>query len=88
MNKDSLLAAVILHSFPDASPGDFHSCTCETEGPLLKWLEFNHWTVLLQPRRAEMSQNKPSEEAAEQHYSASGEAIAVGPQVAHTRREQ
>lgn len=35
------------------------------EGPLLKWLEFNHWTVLLQPKIDEMSQNKPSADAAE-----------------------
>lgn len=38
------------------------------EGLLLKWLEFNHWTVLLRPKRDEMSRNKSSDDAAEQYY--------------------
>lgn len=56
--------------FPDASPGDFHSCACQT-GRSFKQQGLSHQIVLLWPKRAEMSPHEPSEDAAEQHCSLS-----------------
>lgn len=66
MKGGSWLADHYMFWFPDASPGDFHSCACQT-GRSFKWQGLSHWIVLLQPKRDEMSPNEPSEDAAEQH---------------------
>lgn len=77
MKGCSCLTVHYVFWFPDASPGHFHSCTCQT-GRSFKWQGLSRWLVLLQPKRDQMSLHMMLQ--SNTLYLASGEATNVGPQ--------
>lgn len=80
MKEGSWLAPHYMFWFPDASPGDFHSCAFQA-GRSFKQQGLSHWIVLLQRKNMklpQMSLQKMLQSSTV--YSASGEATHVGSQ--------